>query len=167
MNATFDNLGGNASLGFVESFSARFSCRICVMSKEESQQMTKEDRSKFRTRESYAESLAVVADSVSVDFKESKGVKYACGLNALKYFHIIDNYNVDVMHDLYEGAVPFLLQQIIQYCVKAKVFTFDQIASYVENFDYGKLNRHNIPSTLLDKKTIGQNSSQVRCLMLQ
>lgn len=46
------------------------------------------------------------------------------------------------------------------------MFTFDEIAAYVENFNYGKLNRHNIPSTLLDKKNVGQSASQIRCLLL-
>lgn len=166
MDATFDNLGGNSSLGFVESFRATYYCRICTMSREECEQATKEDTSKYRTQENYSDALQIIKDSSHVDFKDTRGIKTTCSLNKLKYFHIIDNYNVDLMHDIYEGTVPFLLENLIEHCVSKKVFTFNEIAAYVENFDYGKLNRRNIPSTLLEKKGIGQNSSQVRCLML-
>lgn len=136
------------------------------MPKEECQQLTREDRSKYRDRDSYAAALNVIAESESVDFKESKGLKYECHLNNLKYFHIIDNFNVDITHDIYEGPAPLFIRKLIKYCIDAKIFTFEKISSYVENFDYGKQNRHNVPSTLLDKHNIGQNSSQVRCLLL-
>lgn len=136
------------------------------MSKEECRIAVEEDLTKYRTRDNYNEAIKKIEDSCDVKLKETKGIKYACSLNNLKYFHIIDNYNVDIMHDLYEGTVPFLIQNLIGFCVNAKVFKFEKVASYVQSYDYGKLNRHNTPSTLLDKPSVGQNSSQVRCLML-
>lgn len=166
INTTFDNKEGNGSFGFVESFRANYSCRICLMSRDECQQATKEDLSKYRNRENYAEALRIIKNSTHVDYTETRGIKYECSLNKLGYFHILDNYNVDLMHDIYEGIVRFFLQRLIELCVDSKVFTFDLISAYVENFYYGKLNQHNIPSTLLDKKNVGQNSSQIRCLML-
>lgn len=166
MNVTFDNKEGNESLGYVGSFRAHYSCRICLMSKEECEHATKEDLSKYRNRDNYDEALRIIKDSTSVDFIETKGIKYECSLNKLDYFHILNNYNVDLMHDIYEGIVRHLLLHLIEYCVDKDVFTFDLMSAYVENFDYGRLNRHSNPSTLLAKKNVGQNASQIRCLIL-
>lgn len=165
-NATFDNAGGNASLGFVECFNARYSCRVCMLPKEETQSATRENKLEYRTRETYLNALEIIDDSSHVDVKETKGIKRRCSLNKLKYFHILDNFNFDPMHDIYEGIAPFFLQRLIESLVEKKVFSFATAVAYIENFDYGKLNRQNIPSTFIDKKNVGQSSSQLRCLLL-
>lgn len=136
------------------------------MPKEECQRSTVENFSKYRTRENYNESLKKVEESCKVDLKETEGIKYECALNKLKYFHIINNYNADIMHDLYEGCVPFLLTQFFENCIANKVFSLNDLSAYVDNFDFGKLNQHNIPSTITDGKIMKQNASQTRCLML-
>lgn len=136
------------------------------MPKDECQRSTVEDLSKYRTLETYNKALEIVEDSYKVDLKKTEGIKYECALNKLEYFHIINNYNVDIMHDLYEGCVPFLLTNLFDNCIANKVFSSEDISAYVDNFDYGKLNQHNIPSTITDGKTIKQNSSQTRCLLL-
>lgn len=165
-NITFDNYEGNKSLGYVGSFRAHYWCRMCLMSREECQRATKDDPSKYRNRENYAEALRIIENSTNVDYKETKGIKFECAMNKLHYFHILDNYNVDLVHDLYEGVVRLFMQTVLDFLIAEKVFTFEEISAYVANFDYGKLNRQNIPSTLLDKKNIGQNASQIRCLLL-
>lgn len=89
MNVTFDNLGGNSSLGFVESFMAHYFCRICTLTKEETKAMTSEDTTKFRTRQSYDDTVKQILSGQNLDYKESLGVKRMCYLNNLKYFHIL------------------------------------------------------------------------------
>lgn len=167
VNVTFDNLGGNSSLGFSESFNATFYCRSCLMQKNECQQATAEDITKYRNRENYSAAMKTIEESESVDIKETEGYKFYCHLNNLKFFHTVDNFSFDIFHDIYEGTGPFLVENLINLCVKAKVFTYDDITSYIHFFDYGRLNQNNIPITLsIGSKSLGQNASQMRCLML-
>lgn len=106
---TFDNLGGNSSLGYVECFNATYFCRICQLTKTESTYTTRDDLKKHRTKIGYYEAMEIIEDSFKVDVRETMGYKEYCPLNDLRHFHILDNMTVDIMHDLCEGAIPFLL----------------------------------------------------------
>lgn len=133
----------------------------------ECQQSTKEDPDKYRTIESYEKIIKEIENMTSVKLKDTKGLKFYCHLNKLNFFHIINNYHADIMHDLCEGTIPFLLDNFFEKCVDAKVFSVDDVTSYMQYFDYGRLNQNNIPTTLsLGSKSLGQNASQMRCLML-
>lgn len=137
------------------------------MSISECQQSTKEDPDKYRTIESYEKIIKQIENMTSVKLKDTKGLKFYCHLNNLHFFHIINNYHADIMHDLCEGTIPFLLDNFFEKCVSAKVFSVDDVTSYMQYFDYGRLNQNNIPTTLsLGSKSLGQNASQMRCLML-
>lgn len=113
---SFDNLGGNTSHGLVESFRAYFYCRICEMPKEMCETHTKEDPKLLRTRENYAKQLAIVEASEIVNYSQTKGIKRLCALNKINNFHIVENISVDIMHDLNEGVIPFLLRKLFTRC---------------------------------------------------
>lgn len=119
-NITFDNYEGNKSLGYVGSFRAHYWCRMCLLSREECQRAKKDDPSKYRNRENYAEALRIIENSTHVDYKETKGIKFECAMNKLHYFHILDNYNVDLVHDLYEGVVRLFLQTVLEFLIAEK-----------------------------------------------
>lgn len=158
-----DNAGASTVCGFVESFNSYF-CRFCVASKKKTQTMTKEDPTMFRTIENYECHLNIVENSEKVDFAETKGVKRSCTLNKLNYFHILKNKSVDIMHDLNEGCIPFLLKHLFQYCISSKVFTEDWLKKRVQFFDYGS--SRNLPSQLqINKDNLNQNASQLLCLL--
>lgn len=161
----FDNLGANTSLGFVQSFRSHYFCRHCESSKLECQGMSTEDVSKLRTKESYNKQIDIVSESVTVKYDETKGVKYYCQLNDLSFFHIIDNPTVDIMHDICEGTIPFILRKFFIFCFQFKIFNKGQLNSMVQFHDYGFLDRKNIPSEInTDKRSLGQNAAQSLCL---
>lgn len=168
VNITFDNLGGNSCLGYAESFSANFYCRMCEMNKDECRKATTDDCQLYRTKEKYAEIIQSIneMDPDTVDLKQTLGIKRYCVLNQLNHFHILDNYNADIMHDLLEGAVPFVLTHFFSYCINESVFSENRLKNLLLFFDYGKLNTHNIPPVInLNKKNLGQNASQIKCLI--
>lgn len=74
---------------------------------------TKDDLSKYRTKESYDVALDRIETSHNVDMKDTKGIVHN-KLNGLKYFHILDNLNADLMHDLAERSIPFLLKNLFK-----------------------------------------------------
>lgn len=161
-----DNLGSNVALGFVANFSkAHYYCRFCMCSREEVQSVCREIPEKIRTKETHDEHLAIIADSSKVDLKLTKGVVRDCYLNKLKYYHMIDNMVPDIMHDLDEGAIPFLMKELFVWITKEKIYSEKIIASKAQFFDYGFLNKKNTPSLIhFEKENLNQNASQLLCL---
>lgn len=164
-NMAFDNLGGNTCLGFAESFSANFFCRICETPKCECQKLPDEIASNLRTRESYDQILSEI-ENKKFDLTMSKGIKLFCSLNKLKYFHITQNLSVNMDHDINEGLIPFALKKVFDHCIQNGLLSLNELENRISGFNYGHLNRKNIPSILcMDKKNLNQNASQSYCLM--
>lgn len=166
MNVTFDNLGGNSVLGFTESSAATYFCRTCLSSKAETKEMTRDDPSKYRTTVDYENALAIIENSSKVCVKETKGIREYCILNDLQYFHILDNLNADIMHDLCEGSLQTFAHHFITILIKSKKLSETQLMNLISFFDYGVLNRNRVPSELrIDKANLNQNASQMKCLI--
>lgn len=161
-----DNLGANMSLGFVENFGKTdFYCRFCECNRFECKSLHKEMPSKRRTKQSYAEQLTTIQNSEKVDLKSTKGIKRCCELNRLKYYHMLETMTPDIMHDLNEGIIPFLLRKIFKYCISKKIIGEDELKSKIQFHDYGFKNRTNSPSILrMDKGNLNQNATQSLCL---
>lgn len=162
-----DNLGQHTALGLVKNFSkTEYCCRFCVCTLSEMKTLCKEIPSKIRTLEQYNEQIKKINDSTKVDLKESKGILRYCVLNDLKYFNIIDGMSPDIMHDINEGTAPFVLKNMFEFLIDKKVFSEKQINDKIINFDYGQLNRNNIPSSIgLLKRSLGQNALQMLTLL--
>lgn len=141
---------------------------MCEMSKNDCRKSTTDDAQIYRTKQKYVEIIESIKqmDPDSVDLKQTLGIKRYCVLNELNYFHILDNYNVDIMHDLLEGAVPFVLTQVFLYCFNESIFSENRLKNLLFFYDYGKLNTHNIPPVIsVNKRNLGQNASQTKCLI--
>lgn len=163
MCAMYDNLGGNILLGLHGSFNSNHYCRICLATKQQCQEMTKEDPSQLRTVDNYNQCLAILDSNAKV--KDTKGVKEYCHLNDLQHFHTMNNISVDFMHDILEGLIPFTLEHIFNYCVTKKIATIDHIQGMIDCYNFGELDKFNKPSKInLDRKNLGQNASQSYCL---
>lgn len=145
---TFDNAGGNELYGFVKSFRASHYCRICNLSSDECTRASSEHPDRIRKIKDYNEIIAELPDSKAIHLQ---GIKKACPLNNLKYFHILQNTTVDLMHDLMEGVIPFLLKELFSWLVANNIYREDEIVNRVRDFNYGHLFKDSKPS-LLDLK---------------
>lgn len=161
-----DNLGANTILGFVKNFSkTKYPCRFCSCSLDEIRTVCKEIPSKRRTKEHYEEQLVKIKYSEKVDFANTFGVAMHCALNDLKYYHIIDSMTPDIMHDINEGAIPYLLKPLFEYLFKLKVCTESDLKNKIKFHDFGFKHKKNVPSELnMNKSCLGQNASQILCL---
>lgn len=92
-----DNLGANNILGYVESFSANYYCRVCKEHNIVTQKQTISNPLKRRNVENYNMDL-------KTDNSTDTGIKTECIFNELKSFHVVENIHLDIMHDLDKGV---------------------------------------------------------------
>lgn len=161
-----DNLGANIILGLVKNFSkTKYPCRFCLCSLEEIQTKCKEIASKRRTKAHYEDQLKKNENTTKVDLKDTFGVAMHCALNDLKFYHMLDSTTPDIMHDINEGAIPFLLKNLFEYLFKHKVCTEYDLKNKIKFHDFGLLQKKNVSSELsMTKSCLGQNASQIVCL---
>lgn len=164
-NMSYDNLGAHSTMGLIESFNSNCVCRMCTCDREETKHLCVEVESKIRNKQMYSDQLETVAMSERVNFVETQGVKRYCILNDLKYFNIFENLSVDIMHDLNEGCIPFLLKHLFKYCSKTKILSEEKLVQKFQFYDYGFLNNDQRPSVIsCIKHNLNQNASQSKCL---
>lgn len=66
------------------------------------------------------------------------------------------------MHDLFEGVVPYELKLLIAQLVN-KFFTIATLNNRLKQFDFGYIERSDIPSPL-DEKTFERSQDQAICI---
>ena len=105
-----DNLGFHSLFGFCETFSATRFCRFCECTREEADTLFSESQLRLRSKRSYDEAVSLVGTpQYNVQLT---GIKRGCPFNVLHYWHVTENFVVDVMHDILEGIAPFELSLI-------------------------------------------------------
>lgn len=131
VHVAFDNLGGNTIFGFVKSFNSHYYCRICFCKRESCQKKTREISDKIRTKQHYDEQIKVINSLLDKNFKveptKTFGILNYSILNDLNFFKTIENRSQDVMHDVYEGAIPFLLGKFFRYLITHGISTETEI----------------------------------------
>lgn len=154
-NVCSDNLGANSTFGFVECFSARYYCRMCELTSAECKTSTVEVTSKLRQKLNYASIVEQINENESknIDYKATKGIKKACVFNNLKYFHILDNCTVDIMHDLNEGVIPFFVQFLFDTIIAKKIASLGEIQALCRDHNYGFIWNKYKPSAVKFEKT--------------
>ena len=159
-----DNLGLNGILGFVESFTARYSCRICRVSSEKSATLTIEDAEKLRNSQNYNE------DIEKSNTLES-GIKEPCVFNEVNDFHVAENFSVDMMHDVLEGVSVYVLESILFiFIFVKKYFNLNYLNCRIQNFNYGPTEIANKPPVIsfnraTNKLHLKMSASEILCLV--
>jgi len=128
---TGDNLFLNGILGFVESFSAHYPCRHCVLPKQKFSSTFRESPSLVRTVATYN------ADVAKHDVQLS-GIKTASPLNELKYFHAAENFVQDLMHDVLEGVCQYDMMLVLKHVISLPDISLTRVNGLVEHFSYGR-----------------------------
>lgn len=164
---TGDNLGMHSILGFTESFSGRYFCRLCLIEKDNAQCVFSEDDPKVTLRckeifELHCKELSTLTHGSSVF-----GLKRNCTLNSLKFFHVCNNFAFDIMHDVLEGVAQYEMKLIFEHLTE-KYLSKHELLSRIYAFDYGYLERKNRPTKINlehNGNSIGLNSIQTLCLV--
>jgi len=133
-----DNLGLNTMLDFSKSFSANYYCRFCKASKSEALELFVENKQLLRTINNYSN------DINTNDFK-STGIYQESVLNQIYSFHVVTNYCVDVMHDIFEGICYYDICHVIFYYTQTvKLFSLEKLNNRKTTFHFGPIEDGNI-----------------------
>ena len=66
------------------------------------------------------------------------GVAGPLFLNDLEYFHVTQNYTLDIMHDLLEGVCPYELKLVLKVLIRDKKYiSLDILNERIRSFNYG------------------------------
>lgn len=162
-----NNLGLHTLLGYVESFNVNYFCHFCLIEKQSSHTVFSDDdpRIAFHNKALHAQhgNDLMVDPSLASTF----GVKQTCLLNDLRYFHVSDNYAVDIMHNLLEGVGQMELKLPFGYITDGIISKTD-VCNRIYSFNYGFVERKNQPTRINLEQTgngIGLNVIQTFCLI--
>ncbi len=158
-----DNLGYHSLFGFLESFNSRKFCRFCEATKEENQINFYETDYIKRTKESYNESVNLIDQP---GYKESDtGIKHGCIFNKLKYFHVMENFAVDAMHDLLEGIIPIELCDILGSLSADGYISLNEFNLLLTEFNFGSSDINSRPTTFSSLTHLKMTASECWCLI--
>lgn len=126
-----DNLGINGICGFTCSFSNSLFCRVCYAGPDIVKSLCKEDKSLRRTVDQYEK------DASDTNNSKNTGVKEKCIFNVLEGFHVITNYTFDIMHDLFEGVLSYVMAKLlIQFIEVDKFFTLEYLNYLIKSTNF-------------------------------
>ncbi|XP_055907791.1 uncharacterized protein LOC129942757 [Eupeodes corollae] len=154
-----DNLGLNSFLNFNRSFVSTSFCRFCKMNKLETHTANVENISLMLSEINYQV-------DVTENLSSESGIRKISLLNEIPSFHVVDNYSVDVMHDVFEGVCHYDLTHALTYFMEtAKYFNLETLNSRKSNFDYGPIEIDNtsgdITTTHLSKKHLKMSAREM------
>lgn len=126
-----DNLGLNGIFGFVESFSAEFSCRYCKCPKSLMKKQFHEDKSLLRNLPDYLE------DVEKNNWKET-GIKEKCVFLNVNKFNPFSEGAFDTMHDLSHGCSRYVLSKMLVALIdKCHYFTIETFNDRLSAYRFG------------------------------
>lgn len=158
-----DNLGLNQILGFTEGFRANFFCRICRMHNNLTRETLYQDDSELRNKDNYKSDLVINNARLT-------GIKTESIFNKLKYFHVVDNYIGDLMHDWAEGICHYDMIAILrQFIYEDKLFTLELLNQRIKSHDYGPAKNKPLEISyelLMHKDKLKFSASEMYCFVL-
>ncbi|KAK3916196.1 Spermatogenesis-associated protein 7-like protein [Frankliniella fusca] len=139
-----DNKGLNGICGFMEGFTAIHFCRICHVTKADSEQMFEEDVNLLRTHEDY------LLDITKNDPKQT-GIKEKCIFNKLPSFETPSDICVDEFHDLSEGVAHYSMVAILKHFHRLNDMFIPTLNSRLYALDLGIDNDNRPPGISTDR----------------
>uniref|UniRef100_A0AC34F5M2 Uncharacterized protein n=1 Tax=Panagrolaimus sp. ES5 TaxID=591445 RepID=A0AC34F5M2_9BILA len=135
-NLIGDNLGLNQNGGYKSYFLGDNACRICHFNWEEIGSIFEMSDDRLRTAEEYDE--AALSENLNV--RNSWGVKENSAFNDLELFHVQENPSVDLMHDLFQGHIRYLIPLVFR-----SFENYENVFNAVAAFPFQGKDSFNIP----------------------
>jgi len=158
-----DNLGLHSILGFSENFIARYLCRFCKCSNTECHYQLKQNDNCLRNLNNNY-NVDVMANDSSLT-----GIKEMCTWNDVHSFSVVNNFSVDITHNLLKCVFKYDLALILNHLIfYSKYFSLDNLNNRIETFNYGPVDIRNRPTLITEdnlkqQKTIKMTASEMLC----
>lgn len=150
-----DNLGLHGMMGFSESFVANYPCRFCLCSKTVCHKQLFQIDNELRNTENYE-------IDVNTENMSETGIVERSIWNTIPSFHVVNNYSVDLMHDILEGVCGYDIFSILRHFIFVmKYFTLETLNHRIKFFNYGTTDIRNRPPLLLEN-TLKSNSNTIK-----
>ena len=150
-----DNLAAHLVGGFKQSMSfALHICRGCMITRELSQKCFLESDCIMRTAESHFEQCTLLTGPLSAHHSTSYGINRLSILEEIPGFSVTTGLPHDIMHDLFEGVVPYQMRLLICHCVGKKFFTIEELNERIAAFVFLDNKPSEIDSSLCIDVTI-------------
>lgn len=139
-----DNLSLHASCGFRQAFTIRRPCITCEITLDDLRNTVDLNPELKRTVQKYDNYFI---ENTYFEF----GVEKPCIFNNLPSFHVSNNDIVDITHDINLGVIPFVMKFALNYFISTYPdFTLKALNERIQSFDYGRKEKGNKPSRILD-----------------
>jgi hypothetical protein len=167
-----DNLGSHQIGCFKIGFSKGFrKCRFCLAVDDDIQCYFRDNQFIARDKiqhDQHCDGLSL--ESIKEHLERLYGITGTSILNELSHFHVIGGLPPDVIHDILEGILPFVISKVIMYCIKSKFFTLKTLNHIIENFNYGHREVIDKPCTIdysqLNKGKMNHSAVQIWLLAI-
>ena len=162
-----DTLAAHAVGGFKGSMSfALRICRTCMATTADTSTCFKEVDCTLRTAENHFQQCLKLSGPLKDHFSTSFGINRLSILEEIPYFSVINGLPHDIMHDLYEGIVPYHLKILLCHCVQEKYFNIDKVNERITLYDFMKDHPSPIDSRLASSRGINIHQSAAQMIAL-
>lgn len=138
------------------SFALRI-CRTCMCTSPQIQECFLESACTLRTKESYFEQCSFLVGPLRAHFSKTYGINFMSVLEEAPGYSVVSGLPHDIMHDLYEGVIPYEMKLLLKHCVSCKYFNLDELNTRIEQLGFIK----NKPR-LLDPAIIRNEDTKIR-----
>ena len=152
--------------GFKESFSfARRFYRSCLTNKEYSQSHFRSDQFTLRDKHSHEQHCSQLSGPNRLNISVEYVVNRQSSLDSLPNFSVVEALPHDIMHNLFEGVVPYELRLLLHHFICKSYLTIDKINYRLRSFDFGYSEIKDKPVLIHDVTKIRQTASQMWLLV--
>ena len=137
-----DTLAAHALGGFKESmsFSHRI-CRSCMATTEQIQSSFVESDFVLRSSQNHENQVQELTGASHAANSIEFGINRQSLLDDIPHFSVAENLPHDIMHDLFEGVVPYEMKLLIMHLVNEKYFTMVTFNDRLRRYDFGYTER--------------------------
>lgn len=165
INHSSDNKATHTILGMSEGFNANYYCQHCKMLKRVCRRSTEEDPTLMRTVDDYRIAFAD-RTRIYAQIGDAFGMLRYTYLDRINGYNIFRNLTVDLMHDFAEGSIPDIIRKFLKRVIQFGVMTIQAVNEAIVVFDYGFINRNNLPGGIDLSPSLGLTASQKIVLFL-
>ena len=89
------------------------------------------------------------------------GINRHSSLDSLPHFTVITGIPHDIMHDLFEGVIPYELKLLLQHCIIKSYITLSTLNHRLKAFDFAYFEISDRPAPIEDASKLRQKASQM------